>query len=157
MEFQLLKYLHVLTIIGAIVLAEGPILHIWVAARRHDVAALRHLIEESERGDRLSNPLVVLSILFGVAAALTGQIDLTAPWLITAYAVLILGFVGLGLGGGLRHIERLKHAAETSPVDAPSTELVALIDHPWSYVVTFGPPTLMAVLIYLMVVKPNFW
>jgi len=157
LEFQLLKFLHVLTIIGAIVLAEGTILHIWVAARRHDVLALRHAIEESERGDRLSNPLVVLSIIFGVAAALAGQIDLTAPWLITAYGVLILGFVGLGLGGGLRHIERLKGAVAASPVDKPSAELVALVNHPWSYVVTFGPPTLMAALVYLMVVKPNLW
>ena len=157
MEFPLLKFLHVVTIIYAIVLAEGTIFHVWVAARRRDVPALRHALHDGERGDRWSNPLVLLAIVFGVLAALAGEIDLTAPWLVGAYALLVIGFGLIGLGGGLRHYERLKHAAEASPDDAASAELIGLINHPWSYIGTFVPPALMAALVYLMVVKPNLW
>ncbi len=157
MDFAVFKFLHVATIIATIVLAEGSILPILIAARRRDVVALRHAIAAGEVGDRLSNPMLVISLAFGVAAALTGQIDLTEPWLVASYGVIVVGFAGIGLGGGFRHIERVKRAAEESPVDAPSAELIAALDHPWTRGVTILPPILMAVLVFLMVVKPDLW
>ena len=157
MPFEWLKFVHVVTIIGAITLAEGSILAIILAARRRDVAGLRVLITASEVSDRAANPLVLASLAFGVAAALTGQISLTAPWLVTSYGVLLVAFVGLGLGGGFRHTERLKLAAEASSPDQPSEELVQLLNHRWTGLITFVPPLMMATVVFLMVVKPTLW
>lgn len=157
MPFEWLKFLHVVTIIGAVTLAEGTILVIMLAARRRDVVGLRVLLAAGEVSDRASTPLVLLAIAFGIAAALAGQISLTAPWLVASYVLLVVGFAGLGLGGGFRHLERIKEAASASPEDAPSAELVALLDHRWTALVTFVPPLLMATLVFLMVVKPALW
>jgi hypothetical protein len=157
MPFELLKFLHVVTIVFTVTLAEGTILTILLAARRRDVNQLRVLLATSEISDRASTPLLAASILFGIGAALTGQISLTASWLVASYVVIVAGFAGIGLAGGLRHIERMKEAALASPVDAPSDELVVLLDHPWTAVVTYLPPVMMATLIFFMVVKPTLW
>lgn len=157
MGFEWLKFLHVVTIIFTVTLAEGYILGLVLAARRRDVQTLRVLIAASEVSDRASNPLLILSILFGIGAALTGQISLTAPWLVASYVVLVAGFAGIGLLGGFRHLERIKEASLASPVDAPSDELVALLEHPWTAAVSYLPPLLMGTVVYLMVVKPQLW
>lgn len=157
MPFELLKFLHVVTIVFTVTLAEGSILTILLAARRRDVTELRVLLAASEVSDRASTPLLAASVLFGIGAALTGQISLTASWLVASYVVIVAGFAGIGLLGGFRHIERLKEAALASPADAPSGELVALLDHPWTGLVTFVPPVMMATLVFLMVVKPILW
>jgi hypothetical protein len=145
------------TIIATVTLAEGSILAILLAARRRDVVGLRVLLAAGDVGDRASTPLLLVSILFGIAAALTGQISLTASWLVASYAVIVVGFAGLGMGGGFRHLERVKEAAAASPEDAPSAELVALLDHRWTALVTFVPPPIMATLVGLMVLKPDLW
>jgi hypothetical protein len=84
MGFEWLKFLHVVTIIFTVTLAEGYILGLVLAARRRDVESLRVLTAAGEISDRASFPLLILSILFGIGAALTGQISLTAPWLVAS-------------------------------------------------------------------------
>ncbi len=157
MAFEWLKFLHVVTIIFTVTLAEGYILGLVLAARRRDVPTLRVLITAGEVSDRASFPLLILAILFGVGAALTGQISLTASWLVVSYVVLVAGFAGIGLFGGFRHIERIKEASLASPVDVPSDELLALLEHPWTAAVNYLPPLVMATVVYLMVVKPQLW
>ncbi|MEW5991358.1 MAG: hypothetical protein AB1736_08455 [Chloroflexota bacterium] len=157
MSFEWLKFLHVVTIIASVTLAEGSILAILVAARRRDVAQLRALIAAGETSERAANLLLVPSLLLGVAAALAGQISLTAPWLLASYVVLAVGFGGIGALGGIRHVADIKAAAAASPVDAPSGELIALLAHPRSALVTVAPPLIMATLVFLMVVKPRLW
>lgn len=157
MGFEWLKFLHVVTIMFTVTLAEGYILGLLLAARRRDVQTLRVLTVAGEVSDRASNPMLVLSILFGIGAALTGQISLTAPWLVASYLVLVAGFAGIGLLGGFRHLEQIKKASLASPVDAPSDELVALLEHPWTAAISFLPPLMLATIVYLMVVKPQLW
>jgi hypothetical protein len=151
-----LKFLHVVTIIAAIGLAEGPILSIFLAARRRDVPALRTSIQAGLTGEKVANPLALLSIAFGIGAALVGQIDLTVPWLVTSYALLASAIL-MGLVGGFRHEERLKAAAETSPSDEPSDELLALLNSPWTGILAFAPPLIMGAVVFMMVVKPQLW
>lgn len=151
-----LKFLHVITIIAAIGLAEGAILPTILAARRRDVAALQAGFAVGEVGEKIANPLALVSILFGIGAALVGQIDLTVSWLVGSY--LLLGAaIGMGIVGGFRHDQRIRAAAQASPTDEPSAELVALLDHPWTGVVAFGPPLLMAGVVFMMVIKPTLW
>ncbi|MCV0403638.1 MAG: DUF2269 family protein [Chloroflexi bacterium] len=157
MGFEWLKFVHVVTIIATVTLAEGTILGILLAARRREVRTLRALLQVSEVSDRAANPLLVISLLFGVLAALAGQISLTASWLVVTYVLIVVGFGAIGLGGGFRHLERLKRAAESSPPDQPSHELTRLLDHPWSGAVTVLPPVLMGTIVFLMVMKPDLW
>jgi hypothetical protein len=156
MEFEWLKFGHVVTIMAAIALAEGPILPLALVLRRRDVPGIRHAIETSRLGERYANPLVLAAIAFGIAAALAGQIDLTASWLIAAYLLLVLAVV-IGAAGGFRHEERLEAAAAASPDDTPSAELEALIRHPWTRLLTYFPPVIMATVVLLMVVKPRLF
>jgi len=156
MEFEWLKFGHVITIIWAITIAEGPILPMIVMVRRRDVAGLRTMIAISRLGERAANPLVLVSIGFGIAAALTGQIDLTASWLLAAYAVLV-GAILLGALGGFAHEHRLEEAALASPTDAPSPELEALLRSRWTTALLYVPPLLMATIVLLMVTKPTLF
>lgn len=151
-----LKFAHIITIIAAIGLAEAPILAIVLAARRRDVVALRGAMATGLVGEQVANPLALVSITFGIAAAIVGQIDLTASWLVGAY-LLLAAAIGLGLFGGFRHEERIVAAAEASPTNRPSAELERLLDAPWTGVVAFGPPIIMSAVIFLMVMKPNLW
>jgi hypothetical protein len=154
--FQLLKFGHVVTIIAALALAEGSFLPTLIAGRRRDVQGIRAGIAVGEVGERIANPLALISIALGIAAALAGQIDLLTSWLVVAYLLLVLAVL-LGVGGGFRHVARIKRAVEESPPDQASAELVALIDHPWTWLVTLGPPMLMGSIIFLMVVRPSLW
>jgi uncharacterized protein (UPF0212 family) len=156
MPFEWLKFAHVLTIIGAIALAEGSILPTYLAGLRRDVLGIRSGVAVSEVGERVATPLALVSIVLGVAAALSGQIDLTASWLISTYVLLALA-VGLGIFGGFRHAERIKAAALASPVETPSSDLMRLIRSPWTVAISFVPPMIMGTIIYLMVVKPTLW
>jgi len=156
MPFEWPKFGHVVTIIFSIGLAEGTILPTLLAARRRDVLGIRAGIAMGEVGEKLANPFLIVSIVFGVGAALTGQIDLTAPWLVTTYLILLAMFALVALGG-FRHFERIKEAAAASPVDAPSSKLVRLLDSRWTLALSFLPPLAMAAIVYLMVVKPMLW
>ena len=118
--------------------------------------AIRQVIALSEIGEKIANPLALISILFGIGAALAGQIDLTASWLIATYVLLGVA-IGIGIFGGFRHIEQIKKAALASPSDAASDELVAAIKSRWTFAVSFLPPLIMATIILLMVLKPTLW
>ena len=156
MPFEWLKFAHVLTIIAAIALAEGTSLPTYLAGRRRDVEGVRQGVILGEAGERIANPLALVSIIFGIAAALAGQIDLTASWLVATYVLLGLA-VGFGIVGGFRHIEGIKRVAIGSPTDAPSAELVAALSSLWTIAVVFLPPLIMATIVLLMVLKPALW
>ena len=156
MPFEWLKFAHVLTIIAAIALAEGAILPTYIAARRGDVEGIRQGIAVSEIGEKIANPLALVSILFGIAAALAGQIDLTASWLVGTYVLLGIA-IAVGIFGGFRHIEQIKKAAIESPTDAPSVALEAALSSRWTLAVSFLPPLIMATIVLLMVLKPTLW
>lgn len=151
-----LKFAHIVTIIAAIGLAEAPILAIVLAARRRDVVALRGAMDAGMLGEKVANPLALVSIAFGIAAAIAGQINLTASWLVGAYLLLALA-IGLGALGGFRHEERLVAAAEASPADRPSEELQRLLDSKWTGLLAFAPPIIMGSVVFLMVMKPALW
>ena len=156
MPFEWLKFAHVVTIIASVALAEGSILPTVLAARRRDVVGIRSGISVGQIGEKVANPLAVISIAFGIAAALTGQIDLTASWLVATY-LLLAGVIGMAVFGGFRYLERVKEAAQLSPVETPSPELVVLLKQRWLWVVSVVPPLPMAAIVFLMVVKPRLW
>jgi hypothetical protein len=156
MSYELLKFLHVATIIAAIVLAEGYQLQLLVVTRRRDVLGIRSTIWAGELGEKVANPLAALSIVFGVMTALNGGIDLTVSWLVASYAALA-GAIGFGVVGAFRHLERLKAAAAASSVTTPSEELMSAIQSRWTMAGVVLPPLFMLILVYLLVAKPALW
>ena len=90
-----------------------------------------------------------LGILFGVLAALTGAINLTARWLLTAYVLVVL----LGVNGLLaeRWIGQVERAAEGSQT-ADLERLIRARSPIVSLTLMIG---LTLSIIFVMVVKPT--
>ena len=88
--FVFLKFLHISAMFAATSLAIGPIVVYWLVARSGDASALKTAMKFDEALERTAGGFYGLGILLGAAAALTGSLDLTAPWLLTAYALVVL-------------------------------------------------------------------
>lgn len=69
---------------------------VWdLVARSGDRSALRRVDHISQRTGQLGFYLLIIGVAAGFATALTGGIDLTAPWLLVAYALLLSDLVVL--------------------------------------------------------------
>jgi hypothetical protein len=105
----------------------------------------------------LSGPIaggfLLAGLVFGVLAALTGQIARLAPWLILAY-VAFAAAIAIGFTITDPWVRRLDTAAAASPEAVPSEALLALIEDPLPRYGTTALMVLIATLVFIMVVKP---
>jgi hypothetical protein len=123
-------------------------------AGSRDVGAIRTTVKSVKLlNGPVAGALLLSGLTFGVLAALTGQMNLLAPWLLLAYAG-VAAAAALGFGITDPWVGRLERAADASAVDAPSAELVAVIDEPVARYATFALMFLIAFLVFVMVVKP---
>ena len=132
-------------------LAVGPIVVYYLVARSGDANALKTAMKFDEVLERTAGGFYGLGILVGAAAALSGSLDLTAPWLLTAYALVVLLIVNnLYLSLRMRALRELAIAGNTSTFAAlsRSSALTASI-------AALGLITLA--LVFTMVVKPSFF
>ena len=88
--FVFLKFLHISAMFTATSLAVGPIVVYYLVARTGDTNALKTAMKFDVALERTAGGFYGLGILLGAAAALSGSLDLTAPWLLAAYALVIL-------------------------------------------------------------------
>lgn len=96
MTFILLKFLHVVFMFIGVALAIGPASMVLLLARSGDPSAAARTFGLAERLFQISTASYGLGIVFGFAAALSGSLDLTARWLVTAYIlVALLGIHGI--------------------------------------------------------------
>jgi hypothetical protein len=149
MTFEILKVLHIGSMFMATALAVGPLIVMYLVARTQDSPAIARTFSFSTSIGRIGGGMYGLGILFGVLAALNGVLDLTAPWLLTAYVLVIL----LGLNGVLaeRWIGQVERAAQASP-SADLQGLVRARSPIVSLTIMIG---LTLAIIYVMVVKPT--
>jgi hypothetical protein len=149
MTFEILKVLHIGSMFMATALAVGPLIVMYLVARTQDAPAIARTFSFSTSIGRIGGGMYGLGILFGVLAALNGVLDLTAPWLLTAYVLVIL----LGLNGVLaeRWIGQVERAAQASP-SADLQRLVRARSPIVSLTIMIG---LTLAIIYVMVVKPT--
>lgn len=152
--FIVFKYLHILAMFFFVAMAlSGEVVTRRVALSR-DVAAIRTTVKSVKV---LVGPvaigLLVAGLSFGFIAALTGQMNLLAPWLVLAYVAVAAAAV-LGFAVTDPWVGRLERAAASSSVDSPSSELVAVIGEPAARYATFALMLLIAFIIFVMVVKP---
>jgi hypothetical protein len=142
--FVLLKFLHVAFMFLGTALAIGPAALLFLVARSHDAPAIR-------RTFHLSNPIFQIStacygggIVFGVAAAAAGTLELTAHWLLTAYVlVALLGIHGIAFDRWTKGI-----VAHGDPVGATARGRLGL---PLYLLVAMV--ALVVLIVYVMVTK----
>ena len=152
--FVVFKYLHIVAMFFFVAMAlSAEVVTRRVAATR-DVGAIRTTVRSVKLlNGPIAGGLLLSGLIFGVLAALTGQMNLLAPWLLLAYGgVAAAGALGFGITDPW--VGRLERAADASPPDVASAELVAVIDDPVARYATFALMLLIAFLVFVMVVKP---
>ena len=151
MPFPFLKFLHVGSMFLATALAVGPSVLLYLIARSGDLAAIRRSFAHTTSVFRVGAAFYGLGLLFGFLAALNGQIDLTASWLITAYVLVgVLIVFNLGFERWTKRIERASedHADSRADLDAAIRARAPV------YALT-GMVLLTILIVFVMVVKPQ--
>lgn len=148
---MIFKYLHIVTMFTAVTLMFGGELLFHLIRRTGDVDALRRFLDVVFPVFRIGVGLLTLGVVFGLLAAITIGFDLTARWLLLAYA-LIGAIYALGFGVGVPYFERARRTLRTAPRDGDAVRR-ALADRRGMWDLVLGA-LLYAAIIYVMVVKP---
>jgi uncharacterized membrane protein len=150
-DFLVLKWLHIGAMFMATALAVGPFVVLYLVARSGDLSSTRRAFSFSTTIGRIGGAMYGLGILFGALAALTGAIDLTAAWLLTAYVLVVL----LAVNGLLaeRWMRRVQMAAEASG----SNEVDRLARAPLGVTLLTIMIVVTLAIIYVMVAKPTLF
>lgn len=151
--FVVFKYLHVVSMFFAVALAVSTELVVRRVATSHDVGAIRTVVSRAKPLANASTVLFMAGAAFGVVAALTGQINPFASWLLLAYAAFAAAVL-TGVFVTDPWVGRLEKAAAESPVEAASAGLRSVVDDPLARYGTWALMALVAILVFIMVVKP---
>jgi Flp pilus assembly protein protease CpaA len=147
--FLLPKFLHIGSMFLATALAVGPLVVFTLILRTGDAGAIGRAFRFAEPVARAGGILYGLGILFGIIAALTGSIDLTARWLLTAYVtVILLGANGLYAERWMGHVEAAAQRADAGELQAWQRSNRPM----WSATIA---AVLTLAVVFVMVVKPT--
>jgi hypothetical protein len=153
MPYLLLKFLHVGPMFLATALAVGPSVLLYLIARTGNVDTIRRAFAHTTSVFRAGGALYGLGLLFGFLAAVNGQIDLTASWLITAYALVgVLIVFNLGFERWTKRIERAVEDASS-----PGTDLDAAVRSRVPIYALAGMIVLTISIVFVMVIKPTLF
>lgn len=152
MTYLVLKFLHIGSMFIATSLAVGPIVVFVLILRTGEVRAIRRTFRFAEPLSRAGGVFYGLGILSGVAAALSGAIDLTSRWLVTAYVL-----IGLLVVSNLyadRWMKNVAHAAKASDdIGSADLERWRRSSGPiWSLGAAIA---ITLAIVFVMVVKPT--
>jgi hypothetical protein len=151
MTFNILKVLHIGSMFMATALAVGPLLLMYLVGRTQDAQAIVRTFSFSTVVGRIGGAMYGLGILFGVSAALTGALDLTARWLLTAYVlVVLLGVNGLLAERWIGQVEQAAAASRTADLERLVRSRSPIV----SLTIMIG---LTLAIIFIMVVKPTLF
>jgi hypothetical protein len=148
------RFLHIVSMFGALSVGIGAVLVRNAVVRSGDVPAMRRALAVERRlTNRVSLPLFLAGIAFGFVAAVTIGFDLTAPWLVTAYLLVVATFVNAFVLDE-PHVRKLQAALAASKDDRPSAELAALTRSKRTRFASVVDAFLWFAIIYTMVMKP---
>ena len=122
-------------------------------AKTENVAAIRAAYTIAANRGKIFGPMVIVAALFGFWVAAQAGIPLTSGWLIASYVVVVI-LMALGFGFHARLDMQTLAAAQASPLDKPSPELLAAIHNPMHNALNIASGLLWVVLFYLMIAKP---
>ena len=152
--FVAFKYLHIVSMFFAVALALSGEIILRRIALTEDVHAIRASVARIKPiSGPLAGMLFMAGLVFGILAALAGQIDLLRPWLVLSYVAFAGAFL-LGMTVTEPWLKRLEHAAAESPAEQASDTLRAIISDPRARFSVWALMGLVALLVFLMVVKP---
>jgi hypothetical protein len=152
--YSILQFLHVITMFAAVASALIGEVVLHVLGRSGNVAGIRAFLGSMGPYIARTPFIFVLGLAFGLAAAIVGDLNLLAPWLVGSYIVFAAAMaVGAMVTG--RWAKSVATAAEASPLDAPSADLTAALNDRRSVLGTAFLMTSIVVIVFLMVVKPG--
>jgi hypothetical protein len=152
--FLSFKFLHIVTMIFAVALAVSGEIVLRRVAATGEASAIRTAIERTKPLGSISGGLFILGFVFGILAAVTGQIDLLRPWLIASY-ILFAGAFAISLGVLDPWVGRLQAASvATTEAGGQSEPLQEVIDDPVARAAAWGLQVMVVLIVFLMVVKP---
>lgn len=150
--FLAFKYLHIVSMFFAVALAVSTELVLRRVATSGDAEAIRAVVPRVRPLGNAATILFLTGVAFGIVAALTGQMNLLAPWLLLAYVAFVAATL-IGIFVTDPWVTRLEKAAAGTG-DAASPSLDEVISDPIPRAGTWALMVLVAVLVFLMVVKP---
>ena len=151
--FLAFKYVHVAAMFFAVALALSTEQVVRRIAASADPRSIETAVTRSESLTKLSDALFGIGIVAGIIAALTGNMSLLAPWLVMSYLAVAAAFA-IGMGVMQPWAKRLHGAAAASTDGTASPELRAIIDDGRARAGSWALVGLIAILVFLMVVKP---
>ncbi len=151
--FVIFKYLHIVSMFFAVALALSGELVVRRVASTLDPRAIQTTVERVKPLGLAATGLFLAGAAFGVVAALTGQINPFAPWLLLAYGLFILA---MAIGGLISDpwAARLGAAAAASPSGAASEELRTVVGDSRALGGLIALMVLVAAIVFVMVAKP---
>jgi len=151
--FVVFRYLHIVTMFFAVALALSSEIVVRRVAGTLDPRAISTTVERVAPLGKITTGAFLLGLAFGVIAALTGHINLLAPWLLMSYGAFVLA---MAVGGLITDpwVGRLGAAAAASPSDTPSDELRTVVGDPRARWATVLLMVIIATIVFFMVVKP---
>jgi hypothetical protein len=153
MPYQILMFVHVGSMFLATTLAIGPSTMLFLTARSGDRGAIKRTFGFATPVYRVGGAAYGLGILFGVLTALSGSIDLTTPWLVTAYALVVL-LIATNLVFE-RWTRRVEGAVGGDDGQGLATLQTVVGDRSAAASLT-GMVLITLALVFVMVVKPTF-
>ena len=148
MDYSFLKFLHVGSMFLATALAVGPSALLYMSVREQDASTVRRSIASTARIYRAAALFYGLGVVFGVIAALNGSLDLTAAWLLAAYALIVV-LIGFNLTFE-RWTHRLDEAAAANPSALTAVKSASIARYALS-----GMILVTIAIVFVMVVKPS--
>jgi hypothetical protein len=134
-------------------MAYGPAMLMVVASRGRDVPALRGISRTYEKLARLVIPTFSIGITFGFVAIFVHNFDPLLGWLVLAY-FLVAASIIVTVVFTTPWLKSVQAAAEASPNDAPSPQLLELVNSPRNQALLVLDGLIIVALIADMVLKP---
>ena len=154
MAYSILQFLHVLTMFAAVATALIGEVALHMLGRSGRVEGIRAVMTTLGPVMKLTPVLFVVGLLFGLAAAIVGGVNLLAPWLLASYVVFAIA-MAVGALMSDPWATAVAQAAEASPGDAPSAEFTAALHDRRGITSTVILMSALTVIVFLMVVKPG--
>ena len=145
---RIFVFLHVLSMFAAVAVTGGGDLLFYRIAQRRDAAAIRGAGAAFQRLAALIPWLFAMGAAFGIIAIFVHGFDPFATWLLLAYVVFVAGLaVGNFVNG--------RYAGDVvAAADQPSPALDVAVGHPRGLIGIVAFWLIVAVLVFLMIVKP---
>jgi hypothetical protein len=150
---DLWKFGHVAAMFAAVSIFVGQGMLEGAVARSDDVRALRRVLAAEDRFGPVGGGVFLLGIALGLVAAIVGNFNLTATWLVIGYVLAAIILVN-AFAYHIPTANKLKALSDASPDDDPSPELRAAIDAPIGAVMIVFDTLVWLALIFVMIAKP---